>query len=517
MLNWLRKLTTRATPNNPSFDINSDAAWEAFVAGGQSDSGVSVNYESALSYSPWWRGINLISRDVAKLPLVVYRREGEGKDRDTAHPAYRILRYKANAEMTAFVFRQTLQAHAINDGNGYALIVRRGNGSPEQLVPIRPDAVTPVRVNGRMEYVVRVSGEQRRVNPSEILHIRGLGFDGICGYSLWEKAKNSIGLGKASEEFGARYFSNGAEPRTVIEHPAKLSEKAASNLRASWNAMHQGLTNSHRVAILEEGMKLNAFSNNARDAQLLETRQFQIRDIANWLGVPPHKLGDATRTAYASLEQENQSYLDDAVDPWLVNWEEECRDKLLTEDEKLNDSHVIEFVRNALVRADLTARANYYRVALGGRAWMTQNEVRGRENLNPTEGGDVVLEPLNMFDPLSAGTPPTPDPVAADAARQGFADTVRRMMRRLSESLSRAAGIKAWKETELRKHADVVTGAIQSSANLLAAIHGRQTDTGQLVEMFFAEFVKAAESKEPLSVVHERIPNLLADFVIGAK
>lgn len=485
MFNWLIQKLSRATPTpeNPRFNINSAEAWETFVGGEKSTTGVAVNYESALTYSPWWRGINLISRDVAKLPLMVYRRNGEGKDRDTEHAAYRLLRYKPNREMTAFVFRQTLQAHALNEGNGYAFIFRDGAGLPVELIPLPPDSVTPVRANGKLWYVLSVNGEQSRVDPTDILHIKGLGFDGLCGYSLWQKAKNSIGLGMASEEFGARYYSNGAEPRAVIEHPSKLSDKAAANLRASWNAMHQGLKNSHKVAILEEGMKLNGFSSNAKDAMLLETRQYQIRDVANWLGIPPHKLGDTTRTAFASLEQENQSYLDDALDPWLVNWEEECREKLLSEEEKTRDTHVIEFVRNALVRADLTARANYYRVALGGRAWMTQNEVRGRENLNPADGGDVILEPLNMTNP--GGNPDTtkqaaPDPTVAEAVRKTFIDAVHRMLRRLAIPRTKTD------VATLRKdHGDIVFENIFPAARALASLHGRQVNEESIVDAIF--------------------------------
>lgn len=509
MIKWLKTLVSRATPENPRFSLNDPAAWDMFTGGQQSSAGINVNYESALTYSPWWRGVNLISRDVAKLPMAIYRRNGEGKERDTQHPAYRLLRYKPNREMTAFVFRQTLQAHALNDGNGYAFIFRAGDGTPLELVPLLPEKVTPVRENGSLQYVLSVGSEMRRIDPSNILHIKGLSFDGLVGYSLWQKAKQSIGLGMASEQFGSRYFSNGAEPRAVIEHPAKLSEKAAANLRNSWNSMHQGIENSHKIAILEEGMKINAFSNNARDAQLLETRQFQIRDIANWLGVPPHKLGDTTRTAFASLEQENQSYLDDAVDPWLVNWEEECREKLLTEEEKVSDSHVIEFIRNALVRADLTARANYYRTALGGRPWMTQNEVRGRENMNPMEGGDTILEPLNMGD--NGGADNQPDPIASEAARQSLIDTVRRMVRRLTTAIQRATDKPEWIEKHMRAdHAETIRQAIQSPASALAAIHSREANVPKLVEQLFKEFESAFTTREPIDSVEIRIAESIA-------
>ncbi len=499
-----RKSESRATPENPRFSLNDPAAWDLFTGGEAAHSGTKVSPENALTYSPYWRGINLISRDVAKLPLFIYKRNGEGKDRDTAHPAYRLLRYKPNSEMTAFVFRQTLMAHALNWGNGLAYIYRTGGGIPLEIIPLLPDCSYAVRENGKLWYVTDIRGEMRKLNPADIFHIKGLSFDGLTGYALWQKAKHSLGLGMGAEEFGSRYFSNGAEPSVVIEHPGKLSDKAAKNLRDSWNSMHQGLTKAHKAAILEEGMKLNAFGSNARNSQLLETRQFQIRDVANWLGVPPHKLGDTTRTAFASLEQENQSYLDDALDPWLVNWEEECREKLLTEKEKVEDTHVIEFVRNALVRADLTARANYYRTALGGRPWMTQNEVRGRENLNPMEGGDTILEPLNMGD--AGGADNEPDPAAVDAVRNVLRESVLRMVRRLVQRWRQASNAPEWLGLPMRDdNRAVVLAAVGPAANACRALQRIEGNNDAAVEQLFATFADVSLRKVPIADAESQI------------
>jgi HK97 family phage portal protein len=386
---------------NPSTPLSDPDEWLYDALGAKpSSSGVRVTRESALTYSPVWRGVSLISRDVAKLPLYIYRRsaDGEGKELASEHPAYMLLRHKPNRELKAFDFRQTLQAHAILEGNGLAYISRRGDGSPEELIPLLPGNSSPVRMGGQLWYVTKVGSEWHKLYSDDVLHIRGLGFDGTSGYPLWRKAKDSLGAGIAAEEFGARYFRNGASPSVVMEHPGRLDPKAYKRIRDSWNEMHTGLANMHKLAILEEGMKLNAFSSDANKAQLIQYKAFSIRDVANWLGVPPHKLGDTTKTSYASLEQENQSYLDDALDPWLCQWEGESWDKLLTERQKREDSHVIEFLRQALVRTDLATRATYYRQALGGMPWMMIDEVRGMENLNPLPDGlgKKYYVPLNV-------------------------------------------------------------------------------------------------------------------------
>jgi HK97 family phage portal protein len=326
--------------------------------------------------------------------------------------------------MSAMVFRQTLQAHALLDGNGMAYIARDGSGRPTELIPLLPGRASPIRVNGELWYYTMISsitGETapaenvtvRYLDASSVLHIRGLGFNGLTGYPLYQYARNSMGLGLAAQQYASTFFSNGAAPSVVFEHPGKMSDKAKLGLSEAWKSRHEGLGKQHRTAILEEGMKLHAFGVDPDKSQLLELRQHQIREMANWLGLPPHKLGDTTRTAYASLEQENQAYLDDALDPWLVKWEEECREKLLTEQEKNTDSHVIEFMRQALVRANLAARAQFYNLAIQG-GWMNRDEVRARENMNaiPNGAGAEFLRPLNMT-PASAepAEPTEPDEI----------------------------------------------------------------------------------------------------------
>jgi len=373
-------------PNEPLYDPKNWLA-EAFGAE-ESAAGVRINAEKALTYAPWWRGINLLSSDVGKLPLLVYRRNGPGKERDPQHQAYRLLRYRVNNElMSAFTFKQTLTSHALSHGNGYAWILRSGDARPQELIVLNPLDVIPFRENGRFWYGVRVGVEWRRINPTDIFHIKGLSPDGMRGYSVYAKARESLGEGLAAQEYGSRFFSNGARPSVVIEVPNGMSDDAQRSFLKQWERMHTGLESSHRTAILTNGAKVNGFSVNARDSQLHEIRKFNLVDIANWIGVPVHKVGGEGRTAYSSLEQENQAYLDESLDPWLVRWEDECREKLLTEEQKERDTHTVEFLRQALVRADIVARYTAHNIAVRG-GWENRDEVRNSENKGPLPDGE---------------------------------------------------------------------------------------------------------------------------------
>lgn len=388
----------RTSLENPSTPLSDPDDWLYDSLGaGRSSSGIRVSRETALTYSAVWRAVTLISSTVAKLPLYIYRRSASGKERADKHPAYQLVRFNPNEEMNAFVFWQSLMGHVLLEGNAYAYILRRGNGEPLELIPLLPQLTYPIRENERLLYITKVDTEWRRLLPENVLHIKGLGYDGLCGYSVIAKARDSFGLGLGAKEYQNRYLRNNARPSSVIQVPGPMKEDAQREFLRQWNEMHQGIENSHRTAILTNKAELKPFSINARDSQLLETREFEIREIANWFGLPPHKLGDSSRTAYNSLEQENQSFLDDTLDPWLVAIEQECRDKLLSEREKDTDSHLIEFMRQALVRADIGARFGAYHIAINDGIY-SRDEVRSMENANaiPDGLGAPFYSQLNM-------------------------------------------------------------------------------------------------------------------------
>ncbi|MCH8235704.1 MAG: phage portal protein [Chloroflexi bacterium] len=415
---------------NPATPLSDPDNWLIdAIGGGTSSSGVLVNSETALTYPAVFRGVALISGDVAKIPFYVYERRagGLGKDRAKSHPAYRLLRHKANEVQTASAFRELLQAQAVLQGNGYAWIERAKTGAPGALLPLNPALTNPLRLGGKVWYETIIRGGERILIPwTDVIHIKGLPssmHDGLRGVSVIAKAAEALGLGMAAISYGARFFANDSTPRAVLEHPGKLNQKGRENLREGWERMNRGVSNSHRTAILEEGMKLHAFSITPEDAQLLATREHEIRaTVANFLGIPPHMLGDNSRTSFSSLESETQSYLDRSLDPWLAKWESEAWDKLLTDRQQRADSHLCEFLRSALVRANLKERFAAYAVALTN-GILNIDEVRDRENLNPLPDGlgQEYRVPLNLQvvgeDPPEPDPPPPvdPDPDGAEA------------------------------------------------------------------------------------------------------
>lgn len=458
----IESLLTRSL-ENPSTTLDDPADWLiGALGGGKSSSGVPVSRKSALMISALWRGVNLIATSIAKVPLYVYIRTADGKVRDKENPAYRLLLRESGPFFHAFSLKQLLSQHALMVGNGYAYIVRDMAARPVQLVPLDPNRTTPYRYEGRVWYRHETNdGAAETIAAENILHIKGFGWDGLKGYSLVEYGVNSLGLNLGATEYSGKFFSNGATPASILQHPENISKEAAQRLRESWNANQGGLSNSHKIAILEEGMELKPIGMSARDAQLIELRQFEVKEVANWLSLPPHKLGDDAKTSYASLEQENQSFLDEALDGWFVTWESETWLKLLTEEQKADDSRVIEFLRQALVRADIKSRGEFYKTALAGAPWMTIDGVRALENMAPLndERTDTLQFPSNNFG--------TDNDDASGAARADLEAQIERMSRRLMADAARADNIDDWLATVDEKHGHIIDSALGPPARVL--------------------------------------------------
>jgi HK97 family phage portal protein len=432
-----------------------DPAMVKLFARNNSSSGVEVDRETALGYPPVWRGVNLISGDVGKLPLHIYQRTGDARRRATEHPANRKLRRKPNSMMTANVFKQTLTAHALLEGNGYAYIYRKGDGSVDEIVPLLPDRTFPVLENNVLWYVTRVAGEDRKLPAEDVLHIKGLSFNGLVGYSIVDLAAEALGLGVAMQKHASTYFGNGATPSGILHHPATLKREAIEKLRESWRAMHTGLDNHHKLALFEEGADYTPLTHEPEKSQLVEARQFDVRLVAALLGVPPHKLGDDTRTSHNSLEDENQSYLDDGLDIWLIRWEEECWDKLLTEEEKEQDTHYVEFLRDAILRTNAETATNIV-ISKVNNGLLLPDEGRALDNRPPMPDGlgQKYRMPANIViqgeePPEEPGQPPDippPDEEEEDdrsqllgAARLAFITDATRAYHRLGVHACRAA------------------------------------------------------------------------------
>ena len=403
-MKWLTVLWTNTLGRIFASDsgTRNPAQWLVdWIHGEESASGVKVTPKSALKLAPFWQGVNTIAGDVATLPLILHRRAGDRKERWVEHPAYRLLRRAPNPWMTATAFKETLQAHALTYGNAYAEIERDNRGDAIALWPLLPDRTEPLVVDGVVGYVTQTtSGEPRRLRAENVLHIKGLGFDGVRGYSVIAMARQNLGLTMAQEKYAARFFGSGATPGGVLEHPGKIGEDAIEQLRESWAELHEGLDRSHRIAILEEGMKFNPIAMPMRDAQWLEGRQFGRTDVASWLNLPPHKVGDLSRATFTNIEEQNRDYLNTSLMRWLVKWQEECDEKLLRDREKATDAGYFEFLTAALLRGDLLRRYQAYAIGIANRI-LNPNEVRSMENMNPYEGGDEYINPhINPEQPV---------------------------------------------------------------------------------------------------------------------
>lgn len=384
-------------------------AWDALVEwaeemGYRSASGERVTPENALNLSVYFSSIRNLSEDIAKLPLVLYEKgEDDARERNTSHPLYKVLRYSPAPIYTAVTFWETLISHAAGWGNGYAEIITDGGGTVRALYLMDPRRVEPKMDRGTYYYrVLRADNTHVNIMPEAIFHLHGLGFDGLQGYSVASLAKESLGGGLATQRFAASFFGNGAHVSGVLEHPGKLTEQAVKTLRASWKKNASG-DNMNAPAVLSEGMKWNRIGIPPEDAQFLETRQFQVEDICRWLRMPPHKVGHLLRAqGWSTLEQTNTDYLTDTLGSWMERICQEVQRKLLKASEQ--DTLFVEHLPEKLLRTDIEKRYAAYQVGVTN-GWLSRNEVRQRENLNPVEGLDEFLVPLNMQTTTQAEKP----------------------------------------------------------------------------------------------------------------
>ena len=382
----------------------------SFFFGGTT-SGKRVNEMSAMQMTAVYSCVRILAEAVAGLPLHLYRYTDNGsKEKAIEHPLYRLLHDEPNPEMTSFIFRETLMTHLLLWGNAYAQIVRNGKGEVLGLYPLMPNKMSVDRdTDGRLWYTYTRStdeaptmkGSTVKLHPYDVLHIPGLGFDGLVGYSPIAMAKNAIGMGIACEEYGARFFANGAAPGGVLEHPGTV--KDPQKIRDSWNSVYRGTGNAHKVAVLEEGMKYTPIGISPEQAQFLETRKFQINEIARIFRVPPHMVGDLEKSSFSNIEQQSLEFVKYTLEPWVIRWEQSIMRALLSTQEK--EMYFVKFNLEGLLRGDYQSRMNGYAIARQN-GWMSANDIRRLENLDqiPKEdGGDLYLINGNMLPLASAG------------------------------------------------------------------------------------------------------------------
>ena len=375
-----------------------------FYKGGSS-SGKTVTERSAMQMTAVYSCVRILSEAVAGLPLHFYRYTDDGgKEKAIDHPLYSLLHDEPNPEMTSFVFRETLMTHLLLWGNAYAQIIRNGKNEIIALYPLMPNKMDVSRdKSGQLYYTYVTQPEEAHtmkgtvvyLTPSEVLHIPGLRFDGLVGYSPIAMAKNAIGMAIACEEYGAKFFANGAAPGGVLEHPGTI--KDPQRVRESWQSTFGGSGNSNKVAVLEEEMKYTPIGISPEQAQFLETRKFQINEIARIFRVPPHMVGDLEKSSFSNIEQQSLEFVKYTLDPWIVRWEQSIRRALLTPEEK--KKYFVKFNLEGLLRGDYQSRMNGYAIGRQN-GWMSANDIRELENqdrIPAEEGGDLYLVNGNML------------------------------------------------------------------------------------------------------------------------
>jgi len=427
-----------------------------------SSSGEVVTENTALSISAVFGGVRAIAEDVAKLPAPAYRRlTPRGKERMADHIVHRLLNAEANGEMIAFNFRQAMTACAMLYGNAYAEIEWANNGRPLALWPIEPWRVRVIR-DARKRLMYEIDGGAVLLQSEDVLHITGFSLNGVVGEMLSRVGRDGLGLTIAAQKFAGSFFGNGARLSGIIQYPGTLSEQAATNLKTSFQKAHSGAGNAFGVAVLEEGSTWHQTSAEPNEAQMIETRQFQVEDVCRWLRVPPHKIQHLLRSTYSNIEHQSIEYVQDTMLPWCIRWEQEIKRKLISDRDVF-----VEHLFEGMLRGDIASRYSAYATARNN-GWMNADEIRERENMNPLPDGqgEIYLVPLNMApakamqDPSllaqyksgaaqgGADNAPTNNPNTVNggtrdaivrAHRRLFADAMRRIIRKESLAMRRAA------------------------------------------------------------------------------
>jgi HK97 family phage portal protein len=517
MKNWLRSVWRSAFTRGAKIAGYDIGTWAAL--GGMSlaiaSSGMTVTRDSAFKVAAYKRGVQLIADYIGKTPFHVKA----GHERATNHPAWHLVRKWARwHELSAFEFRRVLVIHALTTGNGYGWIERDAGMRPINLHILDPRKISPKLVNGRTVY--RIDGKDTYFEPHEIIHIRGMSVDGFSGMDpIATYGTEVLGLAMAQQQYASTYYANGGIPSTYLRTDEYLDDEQWARVQSSTGPLKRAVDNPHEIPVLEKA-DLKSVNLSAEQTQLLGAREFSLKDIANLLGLPVHKLQGTGNSSYKSLEEENRSFRDDTLDPWLCQFEMEYT-KLLTEDQQLTDSYDVEAVRESLTRTNMKDRADILFKNVGG-PLMTPNEGREILSLPPIEGGDELLKPANMTPQASGaadGTDPAEDPASdagTDQARAAFdahckaalADVAARMLKRLSVQSERTKD-DTWPEflaSLEEKHGEVIRSAF---APLVPLCGGDSTRLSEASERVF----KAVRSAGPGLAVSVPADVLAADVL----
>ena len=407
MLKWFRNLLS------PSPDVGQGYARMWGMLGGASSSGVNVTPENAIRVAAVYACVRVLSETFAQFPIHICKSQGMRKVYTPEHPLNQVLGKRPNDWQTPFEFFEMMMGHLALRGNCYAQIVPGELGAVTQLIPLRPDRMKVERLsNGRLLYLFREdSGSETKYGQDQIFHVRGMSSDGIVGNSPIQTMSDPIGFSIATDKYGSQFFRNSARPSGILRADGAIKAEEAQRMKNDWMAAHGGPDNAHRVAVLANGLQWQAIGISSEDAQLLETRQFQITEIARIFRVQPHMIGDLSNATFSNIEQQSIDFVRYTMLPWVVRWEQAINRDLIAEDETFYAKFCVE----GLLRGDSSARSAYYRELINTGV-MTINEARELEDMAPVEYGDVnliqgAMIPLDqLIEQAEAGEPPGEEP-----------------------------------------------------------------------------------------------------------
>lgn len=382
----------RSRLENPALSLSDPDAWDEVFGQSETDAGIRFGHDNALKYGPVWQAVSLISGDVAKLPLDIYRRLPEGgREKDKSHPSFRLVRRRANPDMSAFRFWRLLMVHALIWGNGYAFIDRDGRGDALGLYPLLPDRTKPQRIGGELYFVTETKRRDgspwlRPIPQVDVFHLQGVSVDGMRGCDLVDQARDSWALGLAAQKFASRFFKSGGRAGGVLEVPINTTAEYQDNLEKGFRNLYESDNGWFKTVVLRDGAKFHGAAFNAGESQMTETREEQALEVCRWFNLPPSKLGIPGSVSYNSQSESNQAYLDSTLDPWLTDMTQEGDEKLLSDAQIKADSHYLEHNVGKLLRMNPLQQAQVNAIAIRG-GWRNADEAREMENRNPLPEG----------------------------------------------------------------------------------------------------------------------------------
>lgn len=371
----------------------SDAAIKELFNIKSTASGMNVTQKNAMQISTVFSCVRVLSEGIASLPLHLYKQQKDKKVKATSHYLYELLNLQPNPEITSMNFWEMAVAYLALNGNFYAQIIRTRAGKIKELIPLVSNNVTKYRLtDGTIIFTYYISGKTYEFKKEDIFEVMGLTLDGFTGVSAITYQRESLGLGKAAEEYGAKFFKNDATPPIAVTIPGELSEEAYNRLKQSWQKAHSG-DNAHKTALLEGGSTITKIGLSNADSQFLETRKYQRTEIAGMFRVPPHLIGDLEKSSFSNISEQSQELVKYTLHPYIIRIERAIRTQLLNAtDRKI---YYPKFNVDGLLRGDIKTRYEAYNIGRN-MGVLSANEIRSKEEMNPIPNGDIYLTPLNM-------------------------------------------------------------------------------------------------------------------------